>query len=718
MRLSDDAALGADLKIKNENITALINLFSDLNFSNLQENDVIGDIYEYLIGMFAKESGTKAGEFYTPHYVSQLITNIVSVSTPQICAIYDPAVGSGSLLLKIRNYLSDDDSKNLHFYGQEKNTTTFNLCRMNLLLHDVRPECMDIRNGDTLGEDWPEDPRAPGQGILFDAVVMNPPYSLKNWNKSGIRKTDPRFEYIGGLMPPDNKGDYAFLIHGLYHLNSHGTMGIVLPHGVLFRGAAEGEIRKKLIDKNLIDGIIGLPAGMFTNTGIPVLVMILRKNRGTADPVLIIDASTQFEKSGKQNILLEKHLAKITDAYLARQEIPHFCHPASREEIVSNDYNLNIPRYVEPVPSDKFPEDVDAHLQGGLPLRDLEQLQILNRLFPDFIGVHFSEIRPHYYMPKNDFNHIKHSVLSAEILTRKKAELHTSLNAFCAQYWDIFTNWSDQQAQVQEKKSMLQDIKNLLADFSFIDVYDGYQTVSDLWKDTLNGDLQYIAENGFYQAARLQLPHLVNKGSGSKKHQEQDGLMSALVPTNLIVSELMGEQRTKISALNDELVALNASIEELISDNSLDNDGEAMLSDYFKDDSNELDRKKVKAGLKNAPKNSPEYTLLKKVDDLCTEISVKAKTIKTEQNALKIACEEIIPHLTENEIDLLMKKKWFGDILDKIEDLLLKPVTSELNDLKGLIEKYSFTITDLDSQIQALDANLDLLVKDLEVTHE
>src|SRR5699024_6653361 len=196
--------------------------------------------YEYLIGQFAMESGKKAGEFYTRRQVSEVMAQIVAKSSG-IEAIYDPTVGSGSLLLTVRKHLNEDTQRILTYYGQERNTATYNLTRMNLLLHGVRPEKMTIRNGDTLAEDWPEDPKRPNEGVQFDAVVMNPPYSAKNWNRSNLKVSDPRFE-IAGVLPPDSKGDYAFLLHGLFHLGQHGTMAIVLPHGVLFRGGTEGEI--------------------------------------------------------------------------------------------------------------------------------------------------------------------------------------------------------------------------------------------------------------------------------------------------------------------------------------------------------------------------------------------------------------------------------------------------------------------------------------------
>ncbi len=241
--------------------------------------------------MFALESGKKAGEFYTPRQVSEVIAQIVSQSS-NISSIYDPTVGSGSLLLTVSKHLSLEQQKELSYYGQEKNTATYNLTRMNLLLHGVLPTKMEIRNGDTLAADWPEDPNRPREGVQFDAVVMNPPYSIKNWNNKDnpVKVSDPRFEFVG-VMPPDNKGDLAFLLHGLFHLNTQGTMGIVLPHGVLFRGGAEGEIRKRLVQKNYIDTIVGLPSNLFTNTSIPVCVIILKKNRELSTPLLFIDAS-------------------------------------------------------------------------------------------------------------------------------------------------------------------------------------------------------------------------------------------------------------------------------------------------------------------------------------------------------------------------------------------------------------------------------------------
>lgn len=431
-----DTALGSNLNERSKNIKALILLFADLNMVALQKGDVLGDAYEYLIGQFAMESGKKAGEFYTPRQVSEVMAQIVA-RTSDIKSIYDPTVGSGSLLLTVGKHLDEDAQKNLSYYGQEKNTATYNLTRMNLLLHGVRPEKMTIKNGDTLSQDWPEDPERPNEGVQFDAVVMNPPYSAKNWNRSGLKVSDPRFE-VAGVLPPDSKGDFAFLLHGLFHLGQNGTMAIVLPHGVLFRGSAEGEIRKRLLQKNYIDAIIGLPSNLFTNTGIPVVVIILKKNRKFDDPVLIIDASHSFIKVGKQNVLQEKDIAKIVDTYVERREEEGYSHLATREEIMENEYNMNIPRYIQ-VNEEEIPHDVDAHLLGGIPQRNIDDLKVLQSTVPDVLKRSLKEIREGYVELLKPVEEISNDVLSDARIVEISKEIESKTKNYIDKYWDVFS---------------------------------------------------------------------------------------------------------------------------------------------------------------------------------------------------------------------------------------------------------------------------------------
>ena len=305
------------------------------------EGDVIGDAYEYLIGQFAAGAGKKAGEFYTPQAVSKIISEIVSIGQEHIAPfhIYDPAMGSGSLMLNIRDFVKSPDR--VHYHGQELNTTTYNLARMNLILHGVEKAQMNVRNGDTLDEDWPTD-----EPYLFNAVVMNPPYSA-NWGADEKFLSDPRFERYSKLAPK-SKADFSFLLHGYYHLHDTGTMGIVLPHGVLFRGSAEGVIRKSLLEMGAIYAVIGLPPNIFYGTSIPTVVLILKKGRdNNGRDVLFIDASNDFEKQKNQNNLRNDDIKRIILTYKERKNISKYAHVADYNEIVKNDYNLNIPRYVD-----------------------------------------------------------------------------------------------------------------------------------------------------------------------------------------------------------------------------------------------------------------------------------------------------------------------------------------------------------------------------------
>ena len=330
--------LGSDDQQRNITITDVLKKLNDVNVIGY-DGDVIGDAYEFLISQFASEAGKKAGEFYTPHQVSVMMARIAAMGQEdrKLFSVYDPTMGSGSLMLNIRNYINYPDS--VKYHGQEMNTTTFNLAKMNLILHGVEKEDMRLRNGDTLNKDWPTD-----EPYTFDSVLMNPPYSAK-WSADTTFLDDSRFNRYGKLAPK-SKADFAFLLHGFYHLKDSGTMAIVLPHGVLFRGAAEGVIRKKLLEDGSIYAVIGMPPNLFFGTSIPTTVIILKKNRTTRD-VLFIDASQEFIKGKNQNKLSNENIDKIVETYKKRENVEKYAHVATFEEIKENDFNLNIPRYVD-----------------------------------------------------------------------------------------------------------------------------------------------------------------------------------------------------------------------------------------------------------------------------------------------------------------------------------------------------------------------------------
>lgn len=336
--------LGANAQKQADTIAEVIKAIGKINLiSQDDKSDTLGDAYEYLIGQFASETGKKAGEFYTPQKVSELLTKLTLIGKkyPEGMSVYDPAMGSGSLLLNFKKFIksANGDPDRIIYYGQEINISTYNLARMNMILHGVESGNQYLRQGDTLDADWP-----PISQTMFDAVVMNPPYSLK-WSANKGFLQDPRFSPYG-VLAPKSKADYAFLLHGFYHLKNTGTMAIVLPHGVLFRGAAEGKIRKKLLENGSIDAVIGLPANLFYNTSIPTVILVLKKNKENRD-VMFIDASKGFEKKKNQNELREEDIQKILDTYEKREDVERYAHLAKYDEIEENDFNLNIPRYVD-----------------------------------------------------------------------------------------------------------------------------------------------------------------------------------------------------------------------------------------------------------------------------------------------------------------------------------------------------------------------------------
>lgn len=361
-----DSRLGSSTNERAKSLNNIVKLVDGIEYKSDDGKDILGEIYEYLIGQFAASAGKKGGEFYTPHQVSKILAKVVAngvEQTDEFFNVYDPTMGSGSLLLTVGQELPDGTP--VKYFGQELNTTTYNLARMNLMMHDVSYNNMTLNNADTLESDWPDGLDAKGidHPRSFDAVVANPPYSAK-WDNDETKLKDPRFSDYGKLAPA-SKADYAFILHSIYHLNNTGTMAIVLPHGVLFRGAAEGKIRQTLIEKNYLDAVIGLPANLFYGTSIPTAILVFKKNRQTRD-ILFIDASNEFEKGKNQNHLSDANIEKIIKTLKERKDVDKYAHVASIEEIKDNEFNLNIPRYV-----DTFKEEAPIDLAEVM--KQLEQ---------------------------------------------------------------------------------------------------------------------------------------------------------------------------------------------------------------------------------------------------------------------------------------------------------------------------------------------------------
>ena len=358
--------LGNGDQKQSDTISSLVKQNDKADLLN-SDAEILGNAYEYLIGQFASETGKKAGEFYTPQAVSKILTKIAIAGqeNKKGLSVYDPCMGSGSLLLNAKKYSGDPEY--IKYYGQELNTSTYNLAIMNMFLHGVKAENQNLRNGDTLDADWPTD-----EDTDFNMVLMNPPYSAK-WSATAGFLQDERFSDYG-VLAPKSKADYAFLLHGLYHLKSNGTMAIVLPHGVLFRGAAEGKIREKLLRAGNIYAVIGLPANLFYNTSIPTCIIVLKKHRDGRD-VLFIDASKKFDKGKKQNAMTDEHIDAVMELYSKRETVEKESYLASFEDIEKNDFNLNIPRYVDNFEKE---EEVDINallMQMDQTDKELEQAQ-------------------------------------------------------------------------------------------------------------------------------------------------------------------------------------------------------------------------------------------------------------------------------------------------------------------------------------------------------
>lgn len=469
-----------DATSQTRSVRDLIHLVQTIPMHTRQDYDVLGYIYEDLISKFASSAGKKAGEFYTPHEVSELMSEIVAdhLRNQDEIRIYDPTSGSGSLLITIgeavKRRMGNEDG--IIYYAQELNQSTFNLTRMNLVMRGIKPSNLFVRNGDTLEEDWPyfddSDPSGTYDPLYVDAVVSNPPYSQR-WEPEG-KDADIRFAY--GIAPR-SKADYAFLLHDLYHLKPSGIMCIVLPHGVLFRGGEEGNIRRNLIENDKIAAIIGLPANIFFGTGIPTIIMVLRQKRTESD-VLIVDASKGFEKAGKSNRLRASDIRRIVDVVDARQTVEGFSRLVGKEEIRANDYNLNIPRYVDSSePTETW--DLYSTMFGGIPRAEIDALDTWWQALPGLRDALFASGNDHAASLRVD--NLSEAVACNEAVRsyiKRYQDAFSGLRRKLVS--DLIGRW-DAVDSLGEEESVASDIFQRVSDFSLVDKYEAYQVLDNAW---------------------------------------------------------------------------------------------------------------------------------------------------------------------------------------------------------------------------------------------
>lgn len=704
--------LGESSAAQTKAVSGLIYLIKDIPMDGKQDYDVLGFVYEYLISMFAANAGKKAGEFYTPHEVSVLMSEIIAehLKDRSEIEIYDPTSGSGSLLINIGNSVAKhmkDDNK-IKYYAQELKQNTYNLTRMNLVMRGILPDNIFVRNGDTLEDDWPyfEEGRKEEtyNALYVDAVVSNPPYSQK-WNPTD-RDTDPRYARFG--VAPKSKADYAFLLHDLYHLKPDGIMTIVLPHGVLFRGGEEGEIRKNLIENNHIDAIIGLPANIFFGTGIPTIVMVLKQKRDNAD-VLIIDASKGFVKEGKNNKLQASDIKKITDTVKQRRNNEKYSQVVSREEIRANDYNLNIPRYVD---SSEEAEswDIYATMFGGIPKFEVEALCKYWEAFPGLKEDLFIDANAEYLELKD--SDIK-SVIANNASVKKFTEGYVSRFVSFEQFLqdELISDISSVNISKEEEK-ISADIFERMEGIPLVDSYAAYQLLDNIWNQVAI-DLEVIKTEG--EAAIKQVDaNMVTKKKNGKDVETQDGFIGHVLPFELVQKMLLSDDLEKISSKENAKLEASSLIGEIFE--SLTE--EEKDSDIINDAGDAFNIKGIKAYLKANKDELEVYEdsfddKLLRVVKLDEKVSALKKEIKTEQGKLQIDTKDVIENLSDEQVMNMLNAKWIAPLVQDIEKMTDDILGDFIKKVSMLADKYESTFADIESEIESTSMEFSSMIDQL-----
>lgn len=699
--------LGETSGARTKAIRDLIYLIKDIPMDGRQDYDVLGFIYEYLISNFAANAGKKAGEFYTPHEVSLLMSEIVAghLRNRTEIKIYDPTSGSGSLLINIGQSAARymDGENNIKYYAQELKENTYNLTRMNLVMRGILPDNIVARNGDTLEDDWPyfddNDRENTYERLCVDAVVSNPPYS-QTWNPAG-KESDPRFARFG--LAPKGKADYAFLLHDLYHLKSDGIMTIVLPHGVVFRGGEEGTIRKNLIEQNHIDTIIGLPANIFFGTGIPTIIMVLKQRRSNTD-VLIIDASKGFAKIGKNNVLRACDIKKIVDVINNRVSVDKFSKVVSRDEIRANDYNLNIPRYVD---SSEQAEswDIYASMFGGIPENELQTLQDYWNAFPHLKTTLFASDNDAYcHLATDD---LKKAIINhPDILAFKKdyQQKFEDFDAFLES--ELIVNM--EHLNIPKEETRLSDeIFARLRHVPLIDRYNAYQLLDEDWSK-ISIDLEMIQTEGF-AAIRQVDPNMVIKKKNGKDQEVQEGWVGHILPFALVQETLLSDDLRALQNKETRLSEISGEFETLL-DELGEEDKE---QDFVNEAKDAFVAAEVKKALKAKEADLDTLAILKNVNALFTEEKTLKKQIKEESEALHIQTKKTIEQLTDEEAIQLIKQKWIDPIIKSLAGLPDSLIHEFISKLEALCKKYETTLSDIEQQIKETEKQLNDMLDEL-----
>jgi type I restriction enzyme M protein len=645
---NDNLKLG-DGKEKVDRLTDLIAIFEDpaLDFSKnrAEGDDILGDAYEYLMRHFATESGKSKGQFYTPAEVSRIMAQIIGIAQIKATAqttVYDPTCGSGSLLLKV----GDEAGAKVSLYGQEKDAATSGLARMNMILHD-NPTAR-VMQGNTL-----TDPRFKDGDTLkqFDFVVANPPFSDKRWSTGLDPAKDPFDRFASFGVPPNKQGDYAYLLHIVRSLKSTGTGACILPHGVLFRGNAEAEIRRNLVRKGYIKAIIGLPANLFYGTGIPACIVVVdKKDAAARRGVFMIDAAQGFMKDGPKNRLRAQDIHKIVDAFAKTADIPGYSRMVPFDEIEKNEFNLNLPRYIDSQKAEDR-QDIEAHLRGGIPSADIDALANYWAVCPNLRKALFHELRPGYVELQVDKAEIKRAIFE-----------HPEFAAFMDGMAKHFDAWRAKSAKVLKALSVGMHPKDVIADLSesllahyagrpLIDAYDVYQHLMDYWAEVMQDDVYAIAQDGWI----AETYRIIETKNGRQKDK---GWACDLVPRPLIVARFFAKEQAEIERLSAELEQAGASLAELEEEHGGEDGAFGELEKVNK--ANVAGRLKEIKGDKDAAEEAAALNAWLKLSEREAELK---KQLKDAEGALDAAAYARYPKLTEAEIkSLVVDDKWLARI--------------------------------------------------------
>lgn len=698
--------LGDSSASQSKAISDLIHLIKDIPMDGKQDYDVLGFIYEYLISMFAANAGKKAGEFYTPHEVSLLMSEIVAdhLKDRDEIKIYDPTSGSGSLLINIGKSAAKfiENENNIKYYAQELKQNTYNLTRMNLVMRGILPDNIVTRNGDTLENDWPyfdeNDPIGTYDPLYVDAVVSNPPYS-QAWNPED-KETDPRYARFG--LAPKGKADYAFLLHDLFHIKSDGIMTIVLPHGVLFRGGEEGEIRKNLIEQNHIDAIIGLPANIFFGTGIPTIIMVLKQKRTNTD-VLIVDASKGFIKVGKNNKLRASDIKRIVDVVTKRESVEKFSKVVSRDEIRNNEYNLNIPRYVD---SSEASEswDIYASMFGGIPWSEIDELKEYWHAFPSLKSALFENTSSDYC--KLTATDIKKVIKDHNDIQSFENNYYAAFNGFDQYLYDELIDKMDTLNISKTEAVLSLNIFERLKNIPLVDKYEAYQLLDDDWTK-LAVDLEMIQTEGF-EATKKVDPNMVVKKKDGKEQEVQEGWVGRIIPFDLIQDTLLADDKVALKEKENRLSEIASEYEELFE--SLTE--EEKEGDYASEGG--FVNAEIKKALKSDSIEPETKEKLLKAAALNTEEKSLKAAIKKETRLLEVKTKDTIEGLSDTQVIELLKAKWIQPLIKSLMKLPDRIVNELVSKLETLAKKYETTFAEVETEIADTQAALSAMIDELE----